>query len=174
MRFLGLTREQDNMVYVVKSVIKKNTKNLDNLQKELKRKLQARVGVLGDSALRQDESGLSNADLLLIHEKGVLSKNIPRRSILENSLKVKEKDLIKAINQITKNILKSGNYNLYNAYLKISFIMLDIVVSSFDNGGYGTWQALSQKTIDNKGREDILINTGALRNSITADVKEKK
>ena len=162
---------------------KGDTKNLDNLQKQWKQKYQAQVGVIGKTSARNDDSGLTNADLLLIHEFGVISKNIPRRSVFD-SLNIKQKLLVNEINKIVKYAILH-NEPIYNVYFRIALVMLEICKEAFYTDGYGTWQPLSPQTIANKLKDVTpknknkaqifpLIDTGALFRAFTFRVKRMK
>ena len=74
--------------------VKFNMDNLNELIASMKTEYVLRVGILGSKAKAQHDgkgskSGLTNAELGSFHEFG--TKNLPRRSFLEDSLKLKLK-----------------------------------------------------------------------------------
>jgi hypothetical protein len=159
------------------------TPNLDKLALKYKEKYQAQVGVIGDKSKREEKDGLTNAELLLIHEKGSFTKNIPRRSVFE-SLNTNKDELSKDIKMIVSNDIKRNN-PIYETYFKIALSMLDICREAFFTNGYGKWPPLKQKTIDNKlkkvskknkGNANMLtlVDSGSLLNSFTFRVKKMK
>ncbi len=157
-------------------MVHKNPKQLQNLQANFKKKYQAQVGVIGKTAARNDNSGLTNADVLLIHEYGSITRNIPRRSVFE-SLNIEEKQLINNVKKIIASDIKNDK-DIYETYFKIALVMLEICKEAFYNEGYGTWSPLNPKTIENKlkGNSDAqiftLVDTGALLNAFTFRVKK--
>ena len=126
---------------------------------------------------------MSNADILLIHEYGSITKNIPRRSVFE-SLNIKREELANKIKTIVANDIKNGR-PIYDTYFKIALEMLDICREAFFTNGYGTWKPLKQSTIDKKinqvskeyqsvAKIYTLIDQGFLLQSFTFRVKRIK
>ena len=157
-------------------MVHKNPKQLQNLQANFKKKYQAQVGVIGKTTARNDNSGLTNADILLVHEYGSLTKNIPRRSVFE-SLNIEQKQLINNIKKIIASDIRNKK-DIYDTYFKIALVMLDICKEAFYTEGYSTWAPLKPKTIENKLKGDgeaqifTLVDTGALLNAFTFRVKK--
>lgn len=170
-----------------------NLKKLEDLNKNLKQQYVTRIGVLGDKAAREEEgsNSPSNADILLVHETGSFKKNIPRRSVFE-SLNIKKNDLMKEINGIVDNGLKH-NVPMKKIFSEVGIEAWNICQKAFDNGGYGTWPELTEKTIQerikkNSGNADlkkprkkgfgnndlaILVDSSQLKTSIVWDVVKK-
>lgn len=167
--------------------VRVNTGGLDNLLLGIKQKYAARVGILGSTTrvdqqrkepgekakggghkVGKEASEMTNAEIGLAHEKGIKSKNLPRRSWLETPLRENLgsyfKELgVKAIETILKNQPKE-------AYRDLGIIAEQIIQRGFETGGYGKWKQLSQVTIRKKGSSAILIDTAQLRRSITSTV----
>lgn len=133
------------------------------------------VGIVGDKSQRK-EGDISNADLVMIHEHGVISRNIPRRSIFD-SLKIKRKSLAEDIDKIFKATVLNSQ-PVYNAYVKTGIAMLNIVKGSFDTEGYGKWQPNALSTIKKKlskvplskqamAQIITMVDTGQLERALT-------
>ena len=151
------------------------------IRAEMKKRYRARVGVLGQKNSR-DSGEKGNADIGLAHEMGVLSRNLPRRSFLEMPLTLKMPEYAATFGASLMKAIDSGN-------LKPAFISLGIqgeqgVQAACASGGFGVWPALKLSTLYRKHpkgfsrftkehNDQILIDTGQLRRSITSDVVTK-
>jgi hypothetical protein len=142
----------------------------------------AQVGILGNTT-RRVEGELTNAEIALIHEEGVISKNIPKRSIF-NSLNIKIDELKSGIDKIAKETIAKQE-PAFNAYFKIALLGLKILKGAFDTEGYGTWLPNKPATIKKKlakvnpkkraeAQAITMVETGALENSLTFRVVKKR
>ena len=145
-----------------------NIDKLNKIQQELLKKYSARVGVLGNNNNRDDK--FSNATIGLKHEFGSITEKIPERSFLRMPLR----------NELPKELKKIGaavfealvKENIKPAFKKLGILGEATVQEAFDTGGFGTWKALSPKTIAKKGFDTILVETTQLRRSITSDIEK--
>jgi hypothetical protein len=149
--------------------ITQNFTKLEELNKNLKTKLVTKVGILGNASGR--DGGITNAEIGAKHEFGSLSEGIPRRSFLNDPLVEKRKDFVKAEAKIIADNLAEKN-GIKKIFRKAGAKAEEIIQQAFATGGFGKWTPLSQKTIDQKGRSSILINTAQLRKSISSEVEE--
>ena len=155
-----------------------NLKGLDQLQENLKTNLVAKLGVFADDNARSsegDEDGeviLTNAEIGAIHEFGVISEGIPRRSFLKDPIEMQKEELLETANKVIKaNIAKpNGTRKIFEL---IGIKGEAIVQEAFESGGFGTWKPLAQSTIDGKGHEEKLINTSQLRRSVISKVEKR-
>lgn len=169
-----------------KIFIRLDTDKLEQVEKELGKAFVAQIGVLGIKAggrlaiknenvggksgnrkvpVVQGESFQSNADIGLIHEKGSLLRNIPRRSFLEMPLTTKLPALIA---KIGKTLLEGvTTLNIESTYKKLASFGEGIVLQAFSTSGFGTWPALK------RGGPSHLIKTAQLRQSISSRVVTK-
>ena len=165
------------------SRIRVNSDVAKKLSKALSKKFFARVGVLGKRSAREDENGnqseLSNADIGFVHEKGSLSRNIPRRSFLEVPL-VQNIRKVARIGKIIKADLEASvdlgtdtTNAWYIAHRHLGIFGEQVVQNAFEVRGPG-WQPNSPVTIAKKGSDSPLIDTAQLRRSISSDVVERK
>jgi hypothetical protein len=179
-------------------MVRLDTTKLEQLEAMLGKTYRAQVGVLGAKAegrvkLTQEnlgevsknkkvwiasESGMSNADIGLIHEKGSPLNNIPRRSFLEMPLTTR---MPKVMSRVGAAILAGINeMNIELAYKKLARIAEGIVLQAFPTSGYGTWAPLGSGKLDRFGRHtkketgpSRLIKSGQLRQSISSRVVTK-
>jgi hypothetical protein len=139
--------------------------NLDGLEKLIKNskdnKKVVKVGVLGNKR---------NASILATHEFGSITKRIPRRSVLKDTLVYKEENLRNKITELTKDNLTNNN-GLLIVLKKIGIFAEALIQEAFKTGGFGKWAPLSKKTIEKKKSNSILIDTAQLRRGITSKVE---
>lgn len=171
-------------------LVRIDTTKLDALEKQLKIRYAAQVGVLGGvgqtrlkvvhkkvkrgknagkiiaQKVKGSESPMTNAEIGLVHEKGSKSKNIPRRSFLLVPLSSK---LPERLREVSRGILSAvvNKVSLQVAYEKLARLAEGIVLESFRTSGFGTWPALKRR----KGTP--LIDSGQLRRSISSRVVTK-
>ena len=144
--------------------------NLEKLNKNLKKKYIAKVGILGSKASTQHgDSGQTNASIGAVHEFGSYSDNIPRRSFLKDPFHEKQTAIVNKVAQLIKANKLENDFTL-KVFKLIGIYGESIVQEAFETGGFGKWQPLSQQTIDKKKSDSILIDTGELRRSITSTV----
>ena len=147
-----------------------NLKGLDQLQKNLKTSLVAKLGVFADDNAR-DDGEKTNAEIGARHEFGVLSEGVPRRSFLKDPIEIKRKELLVTAEKVIKaNITKpNGAEKIFEL---IGIAGEAIVQEAFESGGFGTWKPLSDFTIAKKGSDQILIETSQLRRSVISKVEK--
>jgi len=169
--------------------VKVDLTGLNNLIKSMDSQYVVRVGILGEKprskAKGKDEKKdpPTNAEIGLAHEKGVKSRNLPRRSWLQVPLE----------DHLPEEFVKEGPRAMtlilmgktLEAYRDLQVICERIVEGSFDTGGYGKWPADKLKTLqgkrswkklkdwDEKNNDQILVDTSQLRQSITSIVTTK-
>ncbi len=140
---------------------------LKSLIEGINKNLVVRVGVLGVKGRRQ-EQGVSNADIGLAHEKGVKSRNLPRRSWLEQPLQDHLKEQFEALGKKAIESMLQAKSEV--VYAQLGLVAENVIQRGFETGGYGKWKPLKQSTIRAKGSDAILIDTAQLRRSITSEV----
>lgn len=149
--------------------ITSNFKKLEQLNKNAKEKMFAKVGILGNKTNRDDP--LTNAEIGLKHEFGSRSENIPRRSFLNDPLTIKKDELNKAIGKLIIEHLTEKN-GMTKIFKKVGIKAEAIIQEAFSSGGFGTWEPLSKETVAKKGSGSILIDTAQLRKSISSGVEK--
>lgn len=135
-----------------------------------------RVRLQKESIKSGDASSMTNAEIGLIHEKGSVSRHIPRRSFLEVPLRTQIKtNEIKAIAESILNSLANSISvdTMINVYKRLGALGERVVLQAFNSKGYGQWPDNSPATIRRKGSSNPLIDTAQLRRSITSRVVTK-
>ena len=177
-------KEGENMAKPIIN-IKLDKKLLENIKDNLKKmeKTFVKVGVTtkerkefertktGKATKATDEkSDLSNEEIGTIHEFGSPSEGIPIRSFIEMPLRVKSKEIEKAISeaQMVKEAMIDGKVK--KAFQLIGVIAEGFIQDAFDSNGFASWRPLSKRTIEMKGSSAVLIDTAQLRGSIGSEV----
>lgn len=148
--------------------VEMNTRNLDKLIKALREPLPTvRVGILGDKNARK-ESVDNNATIGAKHEfgeDGMSQRSFLRVPIIENLQKYLDKS--DAFNPAALGrIAKEGT--IIGWLENIGKIAALIVDDAFETGGFGKWKPSNMKF---KKRQQTLVETQQLRNSISSEVK---
>ena len=80
---------------------------------------------------------------------------------------IKRKEIIKEAKRIINKYAMDGEDKILEL---LGVYGESIVQEAFETGGFGTWEPLSQETVEAKGSNSILIDTAQLRRSITSKV----
>ena len=140
----------------------------DNLEKA--KKLQLAVGLPKETASSKVYGdGTSVIKVGAMHEYG--AGKIPRRSFLRTPFIMKDKEISNFLLDMFKRVAEKG-LDAEKALSIVGVKAVNISQGAFTSKGYGTWQALKQSTINEKGSSQILIDTGTLRSSITYIVRD--
>ena len=141
-----------------------DTKKLDKLIQKLSKKAYVDIGVLEGN--RYPGSKMTIAEVGAVHEFGNPELNLPERSFIRMPLEKKQNKIQKrAEKDITENM---GNAEINNLLERIGNAGVAAIQESFETGGFGTWEQITEATIAaKKGKESILIDTGLLRKSIS-------
>lgn len=135
------------------------------------RKKTAEKAKTGGHKKGTEDSPLTNAQIGFAHEKGIKSRNLPRRSWLVTPLEDHLGLYFRKIGAqaITDMLLSQPQ----KAYEELGAVCEQIIFKGFETGGYGKWKPLKASTIRAKGSSAILIDTAQLKNSVTAEVITK-
>jgi len=140
------------------SEIKFNDKKIRKLLKQFSEELPTiNVGILKDNNSRTD--GRTNAEIGSIHEFGSLDGKIPMRSFLRMPL-------YEWLGKEIKNIQKQKDLNIEEVAEQIGIAAVAVITDAFATNGFGTWEKCKTKD------EDILVDTGQLRDSISYEVEK--
>jgi hypothetical protein len=132
-------------------------------------KMKAHVGVPGDATPPVDADGkpvgISMAELAYIHEKGSPANKIPSRPLMHQTKTRVEKKFVRLLSNGYKRAIKGANAEsilrtigvAYEGEIKRSFVVETFVENT-------------KATKKRKGSSRPLIDTGALRQSITSKV----
>lgn len=172
--------------------IKADISELQRIVKDMGHNFYARVGIIGANAMKPHmegknknsnkkkskrvasdiESGMTMAEIGVIQEFGSVTNNIPPRSFLRMPIEEKKRDLIRFLSSPTVRAVVSKG-DVKRAFKMLGTEAVGVVLDAFRTRGFGHWADNKQQTIDRKGSDSPLIDTGELRKSITYDVKTK-
>lgn len=163
-------------MFEIATVVKKNSKQILNMIKGFNyvRKTEVVVGITEDSDVAR-ENGLTNSQLLYLHENGVPSHNIPARPVLkpaiaENGTREKIQDLMKE--GLKDAILRGDVERAEQCYHKAGMLGRDACKNYITSGSKLAPNAPS--TIAKKGSSLPLVDTGSMLNSISYAVRKKR
>lgn len=98
------------------------------------------------------------------HEYG--TQHIPMRSFLRGPFEQKQAEISKAIDIQFKLVLDDA-LDIEAALGRVGLTAVNISRGAFKTRGYGVWLDIKQATKTAKGSDQVLIDTGTLRNAIT-------
>lgn len=145
------------------------TKKLGEIVGLLKDLEKAKVVVGVTAATNGRDGGLSNAMIAAVHEFGSPAQGIPERSFLRSTVTENADKYAKMEAEKVKEAIASGRMSTYDAYSVIGNEAMNDVKLKIANGPF---KALDEKTVERKGSSKPLIDTGALRQAITFEVRE--
>jgi len=151
-----------------------NLDGLEDIARKLGDSLVARVGILGSDVARKgnDDSGMDNGEIGVIHEFGSETNNIPARSFLRMPVETHAKEIVKSMDSpAVRKAVEAGD--AVTVFKILGMAAEGYVKQAFSTGGYGKWPANTPETVARKGSSKPLIDTGELRRSITSDVVKK-
>jgi len=172
------------------SSVKLDLTGLKSLIKNINSQYTVKVGILGGDATQvhqrketgalakggghkkgKNDSPTTNAEIGLAHEKGIKSKNLPRRSWLEVPLQDHLNEYFKKLGpEVISNMLVNQPKL---AFQHLGLVCEQIILKGFETNGFGKWKALKQSTINAKGSDRILVDTAQLKKSVTSEVVSK-
>lgn len=136
------------------------------------------IGVISEKTGREDDKisvGITNAELMQIHENGSPSRNIPARPILDITIRWAEKNLMpKTLNKIIDGIIYQGwsSSDVEKELNKMCVRMQNYAYESIYNNT-GILAPNSQKVAARKKGNHPLFDTGQLARSITCRLVNK-
>lgn len=104
------------------------------------------VGLFGDKAARKNEqAGMTNAEIGFVHEMGSVSRHIPRRSFLLDTFTQHGDQLMKKLKPMVDTLFKTGKIE---EYLKeVGIACTNLVGEAFDTSGWGAWPPNAYRTL---------------------------
>lgn len=127
------------------------------------------VGVYGKAVgQRYKGVGATVSEVAAVHEFGVPSRNIPKRSFLRDTALINERRIEKNLATVTERIV-TGVESERTGLLKFGVWFEGVVKQRI---AAGIPPKLSPATIKRKGSSKPLIDTGQLRNSISSELRD--
>lgn len=171
------------------SFVKGDFSKLENLVKNLEKKMYVDIGIIGASN-KTDEEGLTIAGVGAVQEFGTDRAGrgnktvIPERSFIKMPLETGQESIEKSIEPKIKGFIEKGD--IAGLFKLIGVAGEARIQEAFDTAGFGEWPENSEVTIEGskpnkkgeqfikgKGSNSPLINEGILRGSITSKVGGK-
>ncbi|MBO7733118.1 MAG: hypothetical protein J6S67_11210 [Methanobrevibacter sp.] len=148
---------------------KLNNTKLKVLNKEFGKDYAAYVGILGsDASSLHEDSDYTNAQIGAVQEFGSISNNIPARSFIRMPLEMRLPNWVAEHSKDYMNACVNGKKREF--YNKMALQAEIIIQEAFESRGFGQWKENMPSTIKRKGSDMPLIDTGALRRSISSEV----
>ncbi len=129
--------------------------------------LRVQVGIFGRQASRENSGGLTNADVGFTHEFG--TPKIPKRSFLRMPIFQKSEAILQEV-KAAGALKKLAAGKAIEVLADIGIGCESAILEAFESHGFGDWAANAPSTIERKGSDSPLIDTGQLRRSITSSV----
>jgi len=132
------------------------------------------IGVLGSAGSKQHDGHPGDlavslptvVDLATWHEFGIPGR-LPERSFLRATIEQRKPDIIKRVSSEAKAVL-SGSRSGLDAWERVGLAVVGMVQERI---AAGIPPALDPVTVERKGSDTPLIDTGQLRSSITHEVR---
>ncbi len=121
----------------------------------------------------KEKNGVTNAELMFIHENGSPLNNIPKRPVLDMTIKYTDENLLEKI--IDKSIYAyAENFDEkdYATSLKKDVIRIERVARKIIYSNMGILEPNAPSTVRRKGENHPLFDTGQLARSITCVVSK--
>jgi len=135
-----------------------------------------KVGIMGQKNKRND--GIpTNAEIGFANEFGKMTGpvKIPARSFIRMPLQTHFYDKLLSKKSLTKKefekAVDSGQADKFAA--KVGLVAEETIQEAFATRGWGEWKPNAPYTVEQKGSDSPLIDTGQLRRSITSKVMKK-
>lgn len=155
------------------SIITGDFSKLEKLVENLGKKYYVDIGILGESN-KTIEGGLTLAGIGAVHEFGTDRAGrgnktvIPQRSFIRMPLETGQDEIEAAVKPHLQKKIADGD--IEGIFKLIGAAGEARIQEAFETGGFGTWDPNADITIERKGSDSPLIDTGALRQAITSKV----
>ena len=142
---------------------------LEKLVENLGKNYSVDVGIVG-AATQTAEGGQTIAAIGAKHEFGMPEAvpPLPQRSFIVMPIATGQSKIESAVGKRYQEHIEKGEIKAI--FTDIGIACEARIQEAFATGGFGTWRPLSPVTIEKKGSDAILIDTGALRQSIASKV----
>ncbi len=140
---------------------------LNDLVKNLGGKNYVDVGILGDIKEARGE-GLTTASIMAVHEFGSIGDSIPERSWLRMPLETGSEEIERQVEPKIESLLEE--VDVKGVFKLLGIACESRIQDAFETGGFGAWPELAESTIEAKGSDAILIDTGQARQAVTSKV----
>ena len=147
------------------SIVEGDFSKLDKLVKNLGKKYYVDIGIMGKKNETVD-GGLTLAGIGAVHEFG--TDLIPERSFIRMPLETGQNQIEGAVKPKIQKLIGDGN--IKRIFKLIGTAAEARIQEAFETAGFEKWAPNAESTIEQKGSDSPLIDTGALRKAITSKV----
>ena len=135
--------------------------------------LEVLVGIPEDKATRKKDGKVNNAQLMFIHTNGSPLKKIPKRPVIEPAIEASgnKEPITEELGEAAHAILDSDP-EAARQHLKRAGMTGQNAARAWFTDPRNHWQKNSKETIQRKGSDRPLIDTGEMRKAITYVVRE--
>lgn len=135
-------------------------------------KFSLEIGVFTGKTKRKVQVGITNAELMFIHENGSPLRHIPSRPVLQMTIDWASKNLLQnTIDKCIKIVLDTGaNESMIEQELNKLAVRIENYARKLIYSNDGRLAPNAPSTIAKKGDNHPLFNTGQLARSITCRV----
>lgn len=128
------------------------------------------IGIPAENAGRDDDLPINNAELGYIHEFGAPAANIPPRPFLVPGVSGAQGKFEPHLKAAANAALSGDGGKVSQGLQRAGIVAASAVKSKIDEGPFAP---LSDTTIQRKGSDKPLIDTGQMRNAVTSVVRKK-
>jgi hypothetical protein len=141
---------------------------LEKLLKNLDSDLSVDIGYFKDA---KTPDGQSVAGYMAANEFGSIERKLPVRSSIRMPLETKQSEISTYVSGRSKYHLEQGDIKAI--FEDIGIAGQSKIQEAFDTRGFGTWAPDAEVTIERKGSDAPLIDSGLARKAVTYRVGEK-
>lgn len=116
--------------------------------------------------------GLTNAELMFIHENGSPMRNIPARPVLQMTIEWAQSQIDEVLDECIEGIFSGWNRNKLEQHLKRFCVRMENYARDIIYSNDGRLKANSPEVAKRKKGNHPLFDTGQLARSITVELEQ--
>jgi len=151
------------------SDVRVDLSGLDKMIKGLKSPWFVDIGILGAKG-STEQDGITLAGIGAVQEFGSIDGRVPERSFIRMPLETGQKQIEEQVSPTMQKDMAEGN--IKHIFQNIGIAGEARIQEAFETGGFGEWAPNAPSTIEKKGSDSPLIDTGNLRKSVTSKVSQ--
>lgn len=128
------------------------------------------VGIPSENAGRDEGAPINNAELGYLHEYGAPAANIPARPFLVPGVEGAESKFTPHLKAAAQAAISGEGGRVAQGLGRAGIVAATAVKRKIDEGPFAP---LSEATIQRKGSDKPLLDTGQMRNAVTSVVRKK-
>lgn len=137
------------------------------------------IGVVSKETTREGQTtdiitkqtiGITNAELMFIHENGSPMRNVPSRPVLQYTIEWAQENLDEVLNECIEGVFEGWTQSQVEKHLKIFCMRMENYARDMIYQRDSRLEPNKPGTISAKGSDLPLFDTGQLARSITAEL----